>query len=213
MIALLLLANALAAPTFAPDVVKRIQDYYPIELLRKGVQTSFAAELVFLPDGRVSNCRVVELVGDAAFADHLCRALVGLQGTPARDREGNPSYGIMRKVFSWTISAPGVKTLQPLSGSQMRLIVNKLPVGVDHIGILLALSMSENGAVVECTRGPAVTDRGKPMEQASEAYVKAACQQAQGVPPLIVRAPTGEKVPYVANLSVSFVLEGNASAR
>jgi hypothetical protein len=204
MISLVVLASALVAPTFAPDVVKRIQDYYPIELARKGVQTSFAAELVFLPDGRVSTCRVVEFVGDAAFADHLCKAFVGLQGTAARDREGNPSYGIMRKVFSWTISAPDVKTLRPLSGSQMRLIVNKLPAGVDHVGLLLALSMSEDGAVVECTRGPAVTDRGKPMEQASEAYLKAACQQAKGVPPLIVRAATGEKVPYVANLSVSF---------
>jgi TonB family protein len=197
--ALIFLASALSAPETTAAFGRRVQEYYPQWALSERAQTASAVELTVLPDGKITNCRVLESTGSARLAADACAGTIGLKLNPAKDGEGKPVYGMLRTAISLTLSAPGVTTLGSyVQKPDLELAVNQLPAAADHLDLQVALLVSREGLATQCE---VRSDNGNP---APAGYADVACEQARHLQGTILRDGAGAAVPYVTNLRVRF---------
>ena len=197
--ALIFLASALSAPQITPSFARRIQEYYPQWALNENAQTASTVEFTVLPSGVVANCRVLESVGSERLAAEACAEAVGLKLTPAIDGAGVPAFGLLRMGVSLTLSAPGVRRLEPFVATpDVELEVNRLPDGKDQLNLEVALLVSPEGRTSGC-EGRTVDDTPPP-----EAYVRVACEQAKEWRSTILQDAAGTAVPYITNFRARF---------
>lgn len=197
--AVLLWASTLALPQLDDGRQSRLPPPSNWDM-SAGEQTSADVELIVAPNGAIAKCTVMASVGSARLANEACKTFLGRGVPPATDDAGNPTFGWIRIALQYTLHAPGVKKLTPISPiPDLQLTVNTLPHGADKLGFQLLLLVSTDGLATVCEESPFR------KEPAPAAYVKAACDHAKGLRAVILRRPDGEAVAYVKNLAVRFV--------
>lgn len=152
--AVLLWASALALPQLGDGRHTRAPD--PPKWDRNaGEQTSADVELIVAPNGAIAKCTVMASVGSARLAAEACKTFLGRGVSPATDDAGNPAFGWLRIVVQYTLEAPWVKKLMPISPTpDLQLTVNSLPHGVDELAFQLQLLVSTDGLATVCEEAP-----------------------------------------------------------
>lgn len=77
---------------------------YPHEARARDEQGTVAFRLTIGPDGRVTDCVVMQSSGSALLDETTCRIMrERARFTPARDRDGNPISGTMESRVRWVL--------------------------------------------------------------------------------------------------------------
>jgi len=158
------------------------------------------ADLLVGPDGRVERCKVIYSRGSARAGERYCERAIGLKsGEPALGPDGNPAYGMAD--FDLVVRPVGVPNVRvPSRPADFELTVTSLPEQFgSKLRVLVALFVSETGAVLNCERNP--------DSVAPASYGTAACEQLQQMARPVMRNRAEAAVPYVDGVVVDFVVE------
>jgi len=98
-VAAIAVASGMAAPQLPRRPVIRFTDY-PGAAVARGEQGAAVLRLLIDPKGKPRACEVDEIIG-TDFSSIFCAHLMRARFTPARDGQGQPSYGVWRGALSF----------------------------------------------------------------------------------------------------------------
>ncbi|MEO6387578.1 MAG: TonB family protein [Croceibacterium sp.] len=189
----LLAASLLSAPEPDPSLWHGRFDY-PTKALRQEQSGAVYLRLWFDPTGREYRCDVLQVFGDAIFAESACKAVRRAKFRPAKSSNGGPSFGATTTLRSYTLAGPegdsvrGIKTPTEITLEDIPGFAND---AIPNFGI--AAQVMEDGTVAACEGSDAST----PLP-----LVQAACDRAEQMPRQIGQDAEGNVVSYVSGLRV-----------
>lgn len=190
-------ASLLAAPELDS---RKLLDEYPVFALQKNWSAAVYLEVLIGPDGRVIDCTPLEAYGSEDFASMFCGIVAKVKAVPAKDLEGNPSFGVVRTTIRMAI--PGSKQGDlieklPARAPDIELETRSLPgISESSVRTSITVAVDEAGGVVGC----------QTTDEEHRRYGEAACKQVSGMAmPAMVDA-TGKQISYVRSLGVQFSL-------
>jgi TonB family protein len=192
MIALIL---AVAAAPSLPKFLKPPlgPSDYPPSALRNGEQGVELTSLLISPTGVVEKCDIVVPSKYHDLDDAACARLMKAEVAPAKDQNGIPVYGLIKKWNTWSIGGP---VDQPVS-ADVTLTVNHLPPGLPVTPVSkLTLVVDSSGSVEEC---------GISTSSGNLALDTAACSAGVAAAKIeAIKNAKGEAVRAVIPLGVAF---------
>lgn len=79
---------------------------YPRAARRAGIEGSVAVQFTVRPDGSAGDCRVLRSTANEEIDATTCRLIEQrFRYEPARDRDGRPTFEVVRRTFDWTLPA------------------------------------------------------------------------------------------------------------
>lgn len=196
-----LAALALIAPQFSERTAKQFQSEYPTWALRSDLSAAVLHTMFVDPEGRVIRCEVVSVMGSERLAKDVCYRLKRTRLQPALDSSGTPVHG---KIFSMTRMAlpdteMGRKVMYAQRAADLQLTVEQLPPEEgESKEIKIVIQVGEGGQVTAC--------EGQNAEDV--AYWSAACSSLEEEMMVVERSKDGLPVPYVQEMTVSFLEDG-----
>ena len=190
-------ASLVAAPELDS---RKLLDEYPVFALQKRWSAAVYLELLIGPDGRVIDCTPMETYGSEDFASMFCGIVAKVRAVPAKDLEGNPTFGVVRTTIKMAI--PGSRQGElieklPAGAPDIELETRSLP-GISESSVLTSITVAvdEAGRVVGC----------QTTDEEHSRYGQAACQQvgSMALPAMVDKA--GKQISYVRSLGVRFSL-------
>jgi hypothetical protein len=193
-------ASLLAAPHIDG---RKILDRYPTVALQKNWSAAVELELLVGPNGRVLDCTPIAAFGNEDFASMFCEIVGSVRAVPAKDLEGNPTYGVIRTTIRMLV--PGTRQAElieklPDQTPDIELEVKSLPeISESSVRTSITVAVDEAGSVVGCHT----------KDQERRRYGEAACQEvsSMALPALVDKA--GKLISYVRLLEVQFSLAGS----
>lgn len=107
-------ASGMAAPQLPRRPVIRFTDY-PGAAVARGEQGAAVLRLLIDPNGKPRACEVDEIIG-TDFSSIFCAHLMRARFTPARDGQGQPSYGVWRGALSFFLPDHSSEIRYPVEG-------------------------------------------------------------------------------------------------
>ncbi len=184
MIALMLAAAAASQPMFLKPPIG--PDDYPQSALRNNEQGFEFVSVLVSPTGAVEKCDIIVPSKFRDLDDAACAHIMKAKVAPAKDTDGSPIYGVIRKWNTWSIGGPA----KPPTTVDVTLTVNRLPpdlppnpiskltLVVDAVGKVERCEVATSSGnpsldVVACTAGIAAA-KVDTVKDASGAAVRAA---------------------------------------
>lgn len=196
------LALAAAATVHVPQL-KRVDfgdNDYPREAIRLRQEGAVWIRVVVGPTGKPEFCRLVRSSGSPSLDRVSCVLVLTMATfTPARDADGEATYGISVVPIIWRLPnnpSPPPKA-DPLPVDR-ELTVNKLP---EPLGsptfVKLLLQVDAQGAIVQCT------NNGTPE---TSGLGELACAAPSELLLAVERNTAGDPVAYVTTMTLRFTV-------
>lgn len=174
MIWISVLLGAAASAQFSAAVPQNVNEWLvaddvTVPMLQAEGQWPVRIALTVSPEGKVEDCSIVSSGGNQSVDRYTCKlASRRARFTPAKDAQGNPTYGVFRTTLTWWVGQRPPVPAAPFKG-EFDLTVNKLPDGVASPAILsVAFPVDASGTPQACA--------GERPED-SAALVSVACDQ------------------------------------
>lgn len=187
----ILAAAVLALPAANQQTAASVQRNLPPTVVRARPLTIWFDALAD-ERGKIRECDVRAVHGDASAGEQLCREFVGKRLVPGHGPNGEPIAGMLRREISVTDSPRRAPSALEVLPPDLEVQVNRLPDDARDL-IVLAILVDELGASGECEGG---------SEQPT-ALVRLACEQASQIT-FPVRKIDGREIPYVRPFTVKF---------
>jgi hypothetical protein len=155
------------------------------------------------PNGRIQDCEVMAVFGDARAAKELCRTLKGEEMNPGAGPDGNPVHGVFRTKIAITAAPVEPGFAEAKLPADAVLNVETLPVGAgESLRIGVTVLVDETGAVASCDSGSG--EYGN--------YRQVACQQLSAMT-MPIRESKGDAIAYVSPVAVEFTVQAPTTDR
>ncbi|HEY6817443.1 MAG TPA: hypothetical protein VI168_18055 [Croceibacterium sp.] len=153
-------------------------------------------ELFLAPDGWVEDCRVLQSDYSAENNVRVCGELVQMQArTPALGPDGKP-------IHSTTVVSRQRGGGEAIRPAEIEVEVAALPgVAGGRKAVGLAVLVDEAGRMRDC----------QPSSGAADAFSRVGCDQAKGLRFAAREDRRGRHVPYIAQITIDFVVDGTSS--
>jgi hypothetical protein len=196
-------AGLLAAPMWTETPFMGFQDY-PTQAVRNEWSAAVQMDLLVAPDGEVVKCTPLAGFGDEDFASMFCAIASRKRAEPARDLEGNPTFGVRREFVRLFLQGTGQGKLiadLPPPRADLEFEVQSLPgTTASSVRTNVVVAVDESGKVVACEPGPST---------AEERYGKAACGQVIGTDLPALTDNASNPTAYVRLMRVEFTAAGS----
>ena len=193
-------ASLVAAPALD---AREIQQNYPVVAARNNWSAAVYMELLVAPNGKVVKCTPLDGFGNEDFASMFCTLVSKVRAVPAKDFDGNPSFGVLRTMVKMFLPQSNQgKLIENLAGvrPEFELEVESFPGSSEtSISTNIAMAIDEAGKVQEC----------EAIDVEHRRYGEVACQQVAGITFPAMADAAAKPISYVRSLEVRFSLAGS----
>lgn len=201
MVSSIFLAGAIAAAAMPARVAERFERNYPTWAVREGKSAAAVLDLQIQPDGKVSDCKVVSLVGNERLALERCEYFKGVRMTPAIGPDGSNIIARYRTWINlWVDSSSQERRLVQAAKwpPDMTLRLAELQTTDRSIEIELEVLVNATGAVQLC-------EAGRKYETTTyESLVEVGCAEVTRTTFSPLHDSSGTPVEHVVNFRVRF---------
>jgi hypothetical protein len=151
----LMIAAALAITPASIDPSQRVALNVPLQIAKSAPSGVEIIRVVISPKATVASCEARVIGRGSVIDEQNCRHVRKLKVSPARDNNGEATYGVVELRLTWMVRRDGAPPREvvtaPISPDFM-LPVNHLPSGVQSDRpILLLLLVGSDGSVEACS--------------------------------------------------------------
>ncbi|MBA4091622.1 MAG: energy transducer TonB [Sphingobium sp.] len=176
-----------------------LESDYPASAKQRKETGSVEFLLVTSPQGRVSQCQIMQSSGSSELDQRTCEVMYARASfKPATDENENPTSGFYKGRFTWTLPGqPRQPTARkPERPADILLQVKALPNKAKEIVVGIRTRIDENGKVAVCEPLDDAPDRLK--------LANVACAQAKALNLSTIKDDAGNPIPMIRTFGVSF---------